>query len=170
METKNQMLKILPFNSLNFSDSSVSFSSKSESYKFFPSRQIFGIWAWAVGTGGLLMGLIMWSNVPPIIPKYYTKELFDFQKIHFYILPVSYFRLMLRMSLSTRLCFHLFQYETYKKSIKIKYIHVLHSECEKRTNSCNKNFQWIDDLVMEIPKNNPTYPPISAIKDSALYV
>ena len=97
METKNQILKILPFNSLNFSDSSVSFSSKSESYKFFPSKQIFGIWAWAVGTGGLLMGLIMWSNVPPIIPKYYTKELFDFQKIHFYILPVSYFRLMLNI-------------------------------------------------------------------------
>ena len=95
LETKNQMLKILPFNSLNFSDSSVSFSSKSESYKFFPSKQIFGIWAWAVGTGGLLMGLIMWSNVPPIIPKCYTKKLFDFQKIHFYILPVSYFRLML---------------------------------------------------------------------------
>ena len=89
------MLKILPFNSLNFSDSSVSFSSKSESYKFFPSKQIFGIWAWAVGTGGLLMGLIMWSNVPPIIPKCYTKKFFDFQKIHFYILPVSYFRLML---------------------------------------------------------------------------
>ena len=89
------MLKILPFNSLNFSDSSVSFSSKSESYKFFPSKQIFGIWAWAVGTSGLLMGLIMWSNVPPIIPKCYTKKLFDFQKIHFYILPVSYFRLML---------------------------------------------------------------------------
>ena len=97
METKNQMLKILPFNSLNFSDSSVSFSSKSESYKFFPSKQIFGIWAWAVGTSGLLMGLIMWSNVPPIIPKCYTKKLFDFQKIHFYILPVSYFRLMLRV-------------------------------------------------------------------------
>ena len=95
METKNQMLKILPFNSLIFSDSSVSFSSKSESYKFFPSKQIFGIWAWAVGTGGLLMGLIMWSNVPPIIPKCYTKKFFDFQKIHFYILPVSYFRLML---------------------------------------------------------------------------
>ena len=95
LETKNQMLKILPFNSLNFSDSSVSFSSKSESYKFFPSKQIFGIWAWAVGTGGLLMGLIMWSNVPPIIPKCYTKKFFDFQKIHFYILPVSYFRLML---------------------------------------------------------------------------
>ena len=95
LETKNQMLKILPFNSLNFSDSSVSFSSKSESYKFFPSKQIFGIWAWAVGTSGLLMGLIMWSNVPPIIPKCYTKKLFDFQKIHFYILPVSYFRLML---------------------------------------------------------------------------
>ena len=95
METKNQMLKILPFNFLNFSDSSVSFSSKSESYKFFPSKQIFGIWAWAVGTGGLLMGLIMWSNVPPIIPKCYTKKFFDFQKIHFYILPVSYFRLML---------------------------------------------------------------------------
>ena len=93
--TKNQMLKILPFNSLIFSDSSVSFSSKSESYKFFPSKQIFGIWAWAVGTGGQLMGLIMWSNVPPIIPKCYTKKLFDFQKIHFYILPVSYFRLML---------------------------------------------------------------------------
>ena len=95
LETKNQMLKILPFNSLIFSDSSVSFSSKSESYKFFPSKQIFGIWAWAVGTGGLLMGLIMWSNVPPIIPKCYTKKFFDFQKIHFYILPVSYFRLML---------------------------------------------------------------------------
>ena len=95
LETKNQMLKILPFNSLIFSDSSVSLSSKSESYKFFPSKQIFGIWAWAVGTGGLLMGLIMWSNVPPIIPKCYTKKLFDFQKIHFYILPVSYFRLML---------------------------------------------------------------------------
>ena len=95
LETKNQMLKIPPFNSLNFSDSSVSFSSKSESYKFFPSKQIFGIWAWAVGTSGLLMGLIMWSNVPPIIPKCYTKKLFDFQKIHFYILPVSYFRLML---------------------------------------------------------------------------
>ena len=95
LETKNQMLKILPFNSLIFSDSSVSFSSKSESYKFFPSKQIFGIWAWAVGTGGLLMGLIMWSNVPPIIPKCYTKKLFDFQKIHFYILPVSYFHLML---------------------------------------------------------------------------
>ena len=99
LETKNQMLKILPFNSLNFSDSSVSFSSKSESYKFFPSKQIFGIWAWAVGTGGLLMGLIMWSNVPPIIPKCYTKKLFDFQKIHFYILPVSYFRLMLKVEL-----------------------------------------------------------------------
>ena len=98
METKNQMLKILPFNSLNFSDSSVSFSSKSESYKFFPSKQIFGIWAWAVGTGGLLMGLIMWSNVPPIIPKCYTKKWFDFQKIHFYILPVSYFRLMLMIN------------------------------------------------------------------------
>ena len=95
LETKNQMLKILPFNSLIFSDSSVSFSSKSESYKFFPSKQIFGIWAWAVGTGGLLMGLIMWSNVPPIIPKCYTKKFFDFQKIHFYILPVSYFHLML---------------------------------------------------------------------------
>ena len=100
LETKNQMLKILPFNSLNFSDSSVSFSSKSESYKFFPSKQIFGIWAWAVGTGGLLMGLIMWSNVPPIIPKCYTKKLFDFQKIHFYILPVSYFRLMLNVKTS----------------------------------------------------------------------
>ena len=97
LETKNQMLKIPPFNSLNFSDSMVSFSSKSESYKFFPSKQIFGIWAWAVGTGGLLMGLIMWSNVPPIIPKCYTKKWFDFQKIHFYILPVSYFRLMLRV-------------------------------------------------------------------------
>ena len=96
LETKNQMLKILPFNSLNFSDSSVSFSSKSESYKFFPSKQIFGIWAWAVGTGGLLMGLIMLSNVPPIIPKCYIKKLFDFQKIHFLILPVSYFRLMLK--------------------------------------------------------------------------
>ena len=99
LETKNQMLKILPFNFLNFSDSSVSFSSKSESYKFFPSKQIFGIWAWAVGTGGLLMGLIMWSNVPPIIPKCYTKKFFDFQKIHFYILPVSYFRLMLRIAI-----------------------------------------------------------------------
>ena len=99
LETKNQMLKILPFNSLIFSDSSVSFSSKSESYKFFPSKQIFGIWAWAVGTGGLLMGLIMWSNVPPIIPKCYTKKFFDFQKIHFYILPVSYFRLMLNILL-----------------------------------------------------------------------
>ena len=74
---KNQMLKIPPFNFLHFSDSLVSFSSKSESYKFSPSQPIFGIWAWAVGTGGQLMGLIMWSNVPPIIPKFYTKKLFD---------------------------------------------------------------------------------------------
>ena len=59
METKNQMVKIPPINSLNISDSLVSFSSKSESYKFSPSKQIFGIWAWAVGTGRQLMGLIM---------------------------------------------------------------------------------------------------------------
>ena len=45
METKNQMLKIPPFNSLNFSDSMVSFSSKSESYKFFGSMSFLAIFS-----------------------------------------------------------------------------------------------------------------------------
>ena len=58
--------------------------------------QIFGIWAWAVGTDRQHMNLIMLSNVPTIIPKCYIKRLFDFQKIYFWILPVCYFRLMLR--------------------------------------------------------------------------
>ena len=43
LESKNQMLKIHPFNSLNFSDSLVSFSLKSESYKFLASMSILVI-------------------------------------------------------------------------------------------------------------------------------
>ena len=78
-----------------FSDCMMPFSLKSESYKISPSKQIFGIWAWAVGTGRQHMSMIMLSNIPTIMPKCYTKRLFDFQKIHFWILPVCYFRLML---------------------------------------------------------------------------
>ena len=75
----------------------VSFSWKSEAYKISSSKQIFGIWAWAVGTGRQHLSMIMLSNIPTMMPKCYTKWLFDFQKIHFGILPVCYFRLMLNI-------------------------------------------------------------------------
>ena len=79
METKNQMLKIPPFNSLNFSDSMVSFSSKSESYKFSTSKQILAIFQIsAIGYGAFRS--IIEANacnmvVPPIMPTCFGQKM-----------------------------------------------------------------------------------------------
>ena len=79
METKNQILKIPPFNFLHFSDSMVSFSSKSESYKFSTSKQILAIFQILAMGYGTFRSIIEANScnmvVPPIMPTCFGQKM-----------------------------------------------------------------------------------------------
>ena len=89
METKNQILKIPPFNFLHFSDSMVSFSSKSESYKFFPSKQILAIFQILAMGYGTFRSIIEANScnmvVPPIMPTCFGQKMSIFPEFRIYL-------------------------------------------------------------------------------------